>query len=67
MGDDKGTGIVVAVISGLFIVLAVITYFQGRRAGYDEAKRDAVKAGAAEWINSKSGDPEFRWKGRAVD
>ncbi len=30
--------------------------------GYDQAKKDAAKAGHAQWIVNEYGSPEFQWK-----
>lgn len=45
----------------LFVFSAGIGMAIGSWLGSNDCRREAVRAGAAEYVSDSSGDPQFRW------
>jgi hypothetical protein len=57
MSDDDSFGSAV-----LFIIVVAFALIIGACTGRDELRKDAVKAGVAEFRASPDGDVTFHWK-----
>lgn len=59
--EDDNIGIVIIVCCFL-ILFSVVTYIIGMKHSDRWIREEAVRNGAAEWVASEHGSPEFKWK-----
>jgi hypothetical protein len=62
--NDDGSGIAVGFFIGIFVamVACLIMAVCDTNRNEDRWRRDCVTHGAAEWVTTEDGTPEWRWK-----
>lgn len=58
---DFFVGLAIGFIGGALLVVAACESSKIPNEIH-KVKTEAIKAGAAEWVTSETGEPEFRWK-----
>ena len=62
-GEEMSTGDMVLTV-GVIIIIYIVGAYCGYNVGVEEHKKQAVKAGHAEYYIDKDFDKRWRWKGK---